>query len=86
MPVLPANRRRYPPDWPQTRARILERARWCCEWCGVGNYWYVVWRGDHSDENLAALCQRCHLGYDRLQHAQSAYMRRREGRALGELF
>ncbi len=40
MPIRPENRDRYPPDWPQIRARILQRARNCCELCGVANH---VW-------------------------------------------
>ena len=37
---------------------------------------------DHTPENcdpdnLRAMCQRCHLAYDRKQHATTAYMTRR---------
>lgn len=32
---MPINYREYPPDWKQTRARILERAGNRCEWCGA---------------------------------------------------
>jgi len=32
---------------------------------------------DHTDANLRAMCQRCHLAFDRAQHAQSAYYTRR---------
>jgi hypothetical protein len=31
MPIKPENRKRYPADWKQIRARILERASNCCE-------------------------------------------------------
>jgi hypothetical protein len=37
MPIRPENRDRYPPDWPQIRARILERAKHRCEQCCVRN-------------------------------------------------
>ena len=37
MPIKPENRRRYPPDWPEIRARILARAHDRCERCGVPN-------------------------------------------------
>jgi hypothetical protein len=37
MPIKPENKHRYPTDWPQIRARILQRARYSCEWCGVRN-------------------------------------------------
>jgi 5-methylcytosine-specific restriction endonuclease McrA len=39
-----------------------------------------------GDENLKALCQRCHLKHDRQQHAQTAYATRRAARATGDLF
>ena len=37
MPIKPENKDRYPKDWKQIRARILERAGNCCEWCRVPN-------------------------------------------------
>jgi hypothetical protein len=36
--------------------------------------------------NLKAMCQGCHLHYDRDHHAQTAYRTRREGRAVADLF
>jgi hypothetical protein len=38
---------------------------------------------NHADDNLAALCQRCHLLYDGPQHRQSARLRR--DRETGQL-
>ena len=38
MPIKPENKHRYPKDWPQIRARILERARNRCEECKVKNH------------------------------------------------
>lgn len=40
MPIKPENAIRYPKDWKQIRARILDRAGHRCEWdgCGVPNY------------------------------------------------
>lgn len=35
-----------------------------------------------DDDNLKAMCQRCHLNYDRHHH----YATRRRGRAIGDLF
>ena len=35
-----------------------------------------------SDENLTAMCQRCHLAYDAEHHRQT----RRDRRACGDLF
>lgn len=45
---------------------------------------------DHQPENcdpanLKAMCQRCHLHYDREHHAQTRYRTRREGMAAGDL-
>lgn len=37
MPIRAEMKRRYPADWPQIRARILERAGDRCETCGVEN-------------------------------------------------
>ena len=39
-----------------------------------------------GDDNLKAMCQGCHLHYDREHHAQTAYRTRREGKAIAELF
>lgn len=38
-----------------------------------------------GDDNLTAMCQGCHLHYDRVHHAQTAYMTRRENRQTLEL-
>jgi 5-methylcytosine-specific restriction endonuclease McrA len=38
MPIKPENLSRYPANWPQIRADVLERARHRCEFCGVANY------------------------------------------------
>ncbi len=35
----------------------------------------------HNDDNLRALCQRCHLVYDATHHAQTAAATRRKRRA-----
>ena len=37
---------------------------------------------DCRDENLKAMCQRCHLHYDRHHHAET----RRSRKAMGDLF
>ena len=89
---MPIDYRLYSPEWPAIRARILKRADNCCEWCGAENYWphpetgsSVVLTvahldhdiGNNSDDNLAALCQRCHLRYDARLHAQHAAETRR---------
>lgn len=40
---------------------------------------------DHSDENLAALCQQCHFRHDAPQHRASAAKTRRSRKAVGDL-
>ncbi len=39
-----------------------------------------------ADDNLRALCQRCHLTYDAKLHAQHARETRRARKAVGDLF
>lgn len=48
MPIRPENLLRYPPDWPQIRDRILQRASHRCEWdgCDVPHRSEGYWRGD----------------------------------------
>lgn len=43
MPIKPENRHRYPADWREIRAQILDRAGHCCEKCGVADH-AVGWR------------------------------------------
>jgi 5-methylcytosine-specific restriction endonuclease McrA len=38
MPIKKENKSRYPKDWKQIRASILERADNCCEFCGRRNH------------------------------------------------
>ena len=41
---------------------------------------------DCRDENLKALCQRCHLTYDAKHHAKNARATLRGRKAIGDLF
>jgi hypothetical protein len=41
---------------------------------------------DSADENLLAMCQRCHLTYDARLHAEHARETRRNRKAIGDLF
>lgn len=45
MPIKPENKARYPANWKDIRAAILERAGNCCEWpgCGVHNHSEGFW-------------------------------------------
>jgi hypothetical protein len=48
MPIKPENRARYPKDWPEIRARILQRARMRCEHpgCEATHLAEGFWRND----------------------------------------
>jgi len=41
---------------------------------------------DCVDDNLKAMCQRCHLRYDRYQHRQNARTTRMSKKAIGDLW
>ncbi|HEY5800339.1 MAG TPA: hypothetical protein VIT92_08960 [Burkholderiaceae bacterium] len=48
MPIKPENKHRYPEDWKEIRAAILQRAGNCCEKCKVANHTRIA-RGDGAD-------------------------------------
>ena len=91
---MPIDKSKYPENWREISKNI--RARGICEFCGAANYQPHPITGsqviltvahmnhvpmDCAPENLKALCQRCHLAYDREQHART----RREKRNIGQL-
>lgn len=102
MPIRESQRPLYPPTWPEISKHIrVERAHNRCEWCGAENYQphpetgsrviLTVAHLDHDprncdESNLAALCQRCHLNYDRARHVEHARETRRSKLACGDLF
>ena len=101
MPIRPENRSRYPADWRHISARIRERAGNKCEWCEASNgephpvtgskVVLTVAHLDHqpencADDNLAALCQRCHNRYDAPVRQAGMRQRKRDRAAIGELF
>lgn len=60
----------YPPNWPEIARRIKDRANWRCEGCGVPHgappnvltTHHIDYNPQNNeDDNLIALCQRCHL-------------------------
>ena len=89
----------YPDDWADISHRIrFERAHGRCEWCGAehdrphpvtGSVVVLTTAHlDHNpanneDDNLAALCQRCHNTYDGLKRAASR--KHRQLRQAGQL-
>ena len=91
---MPMNRLLYPENWSEISDHIrFERAKGACEECGaVHGQAHPVTESrvvlttahlDHnpancSDDNLKALCQRCHLRYDSHMHALHAAITRRQ--------
>jgi 5-methylcytosine-specific restriction endonuclease McrA len=92
----------YPPNWNEISTRIrFQRAGGVCEECGAVHGSLHPETGsrvvlttahlDHNpancaDNNLMALCQRCHLRYDAKQHAlNAAITRRRKLMAAGQM-
>jgi len=87
MPIKPENKKLYPENWKKISKRIrFERAKNKCEVCGTENYKLhpdtgskvvlTVAHLDHNpqnnrEENLKAMCQRCHLRYDSEHHAKT---------------
>lgn len=80
MPIKPENKPLYGRDWKRLSRQIRQEANWRCEACGrkhrqrfrfLGGY--VILAVAHIDQNpsnnarsnLMALCQRCHLEFDR---------------------
>ena len=111
--VMPIDKKDYPENWDrEIRPRILKRANYCCENCGVKQYTvgyrdadgvlipliigktygegtalrdrmkevisrkliviritiahlkHDEWNDDVTDEDLAALCEKCHFDHD----------------------
>ena len=83
---MPIDKTKYPDDWNEISSRIrFERALNKCEICGVENYKphpltkkNVILTvahinrdtTDNRDENLKAMCQRCHLNHDRKDNSK----------------
>jgi len=80
---MPMKRELYPDNWEEISLSIRAEAGWKCEFCGVENgkphpvtgskVVLTVAHLDHNPSNnnrsnLRALCQRCHLAYDKELH------------------
>ena len=102
MPIRPENRDRYPANWEDIRQAILKREGNCCKWCRVPNGVShprtgskVVLTIAHvhdpdpenvDPDNLAALCQSCHLNHDRPYHvAMRSFNQRQQAMEAGQL-
>jgi len=79
MPIRSENKNRYPKNWKEISEKIRERANNKCEFCGAENYRpHPITKSkviltvahlnhipeDCREENLKALCQKCHNSYD----------------------
>lgn len=71
-PIRPENRGRYPADWPEISRAIKGAPAY-----GTGSTVVLTTAHlDHTPENcdganLRAMCQGCHLHYDRGHHAET---------------
>lgn len=99
---MPINYKNYHPKWSLISRMIrFTRAQNKCEWCDAANgephpdtKTKVVLTVAHLDRdrrnnrfrNLAALCQRCHLNYDRCQQVFSKRYGRETKYVNGKLF
>ena len=87
MPIKPENKNKYPKNWKDISYKIRAiRANNKCEFCEAENYQpdpitkskviLTVAHLDHNpencnEENLKALCQKCHLSYDLEYHMEN---------------
>lgn len=101
MPIKFENKSKYPPDWKSISLRIRARAGWRCEWCGAENSQphpvtgsRVVLTVAHypddnpancADDNLLALCQKCHNTLDAPLRARHRKETLRTKRHRGQL-
>jgi len=99
---MPIDYSQYHPKWKLISRLIrFKRAKNKCEWCGVENYTktekgskivLTVAHIDHDKNNnrfnnLAALCQKCHLKHDINQHTDNRkYGRNWKGKHQTKLF
>jgi len=63
---MPIDYSKYPPNWQQLRANVLERANNECEFCGVANY-SMIEKADGSGEFKCVLTI-AHLDHDEHNH------------------
>lgn len=90
---MPMDRTKYPDNWDEIAVAVKEAAGWRCEKCGKQCRWpgeaFDTHRrtltvahinhveSDCSDENLVALCPKCHLAYDETRKAMQRLAKKR---------
>lgn len=90
---MPMDRTKYPETWLEIAFRIKTHAGWKCEKCGMqcrvpGEVFDTHKRtltcahinhveSDVRDENLVALCPKCHLQYDGYRKAMQRLAKKR---------
>lgn len=90
---MPINYANYPPSFPAIALRIKTLAEWKCEKCGLQCRYPDEPFDTHKrtlttahinhiemdcrDENLVALCPKCHLAYDEVRKAMQRLARKR---------
>ena len=94
MPIRQHHRWLYPIDWRCGKGRVVRRRPAVDGHGPPGRTTRVVLATAHLDhdpmnngsENLAALCQRCHILHDRDEHLRRRRLTYLMRRALGDLF
>jgi len=101
MPISKEKMKLYPKNWKEISKNIIAKAGNKCEFCGAENHKphpitkskviLTVAHLDHNpancdDNNLKALCQRCHLRYDAEQHKINAQITRDKKNKTLKLF
>ncbi len=76
MPISAENRQRYPKDWQAIRAAIRQRAKNCCEFCGVPNGALIV--RDHGPDGATFTLVNTGATHDAQTGALLGYARRNE--------
>ena len=97
---MPMDRTKYPAAWDEIARSVKDAAGWKCELCGrqcrfPGDPFDTHRRtlttahinhveADCSDENLVALCPKCHLAYDQARKKLQRLARQRIARRKAE--
>jgi len=100
LPAFPLGERALRLEWPKPGTRaycgyevgvVDGKRHYVGEECRIIRIVLTIAHLDHkpensADDNLKALCQRCHLRYDHDHHQRNAYATRRAGKAKADMF